>query len=36
MPGILKGVVQNKTGFVLSRVSQLADLKPVSLQPPLA
>jgi hypothetical protein len=36
MPGVLKGVVQNKTGLVLPPVSQLADLKTVSFQPPLA
>jgi hypothetical protein len=36
MPGVLKGVVQNKTGLVLSHISQAADLKTVSLQPPLA
>ncbi|MEK1845030.1 MAG: hypothetical protein AAAB17_26430, partial [Pseudomonas sp.] len=36
MPGVLKGVVQNKAGLVLSHISQTADLKPISLQPPLA
>jgi hypothetical protein len=34
--GILKAVVQNKTGVVPSRFVQLADLKTVSLQPSLA
>jgi hypothetical protein len=36
MPGALKGVVQNKTGLVLLTIWQLADLKPVSVQTPLA
>jgi hypothetical protein len=36
MPGAGKGVVQNKAGFVLSRISQLADLKVVLHQPLLA